>query len=178
MLQRVNQSPFQGMLKDVFLLPHPSKYYSWQTSLWIHFSSSEWFWMWPRTFLSDTAMAEHQNIPKREMSVSTTQCERWLSKGYHFLRVSVAYYPWKLKEACGKVDSLRFISSATVAKPFRVLRRRDSVLKVNKGSAVPTPEEDLRDVCHLPAQRAKPPLREEGENFLTIVEFRIFFFFF
>lgn len=62
-----------------------------------------------------------------------------------------------------------------VAKPFRVLRRRDSVLKVNKGSTVPIPE-DLRDVYHLIAQRVKPPLCEEGEKFLTIIEFRIFCF--
>lgn len=40
----------------------------------------------------------------------------------------------------------RFISSAMVAKPFRVLRRRASVFKFNKGGTVPTSEEDLRDV--------------------------------
>lgn len=54
MLQRVNQSPFQGKLKDVSLLPYPSEYCSWQTSLSFHFSSSEWSWMWSGTLLSDT----------------------------------------------------------------------------------------------------------------------------
>lgn len=94
---------------------------------------------------SDNTQAEHQNTPKTELFVCTTECERWMSKGYRFPTVGLGYSSWKLKNAWGKVNLVRLIPSAMVAKPFRVLRRRASVLKFNKGSTHPTPEDDLRD---------------------------------
>lgn len=43
---------------------------------------------------------------------------------------------------CGKADPFRFMPSAIVAKPFRVLSGSSSVPKFNKGRTIPTPEEE------------------------------------
>lgn len=59
-----------------------------------------------------------------------------------------------------------------VTKPFRVLKRRASVLKI-KAAVFQLLKKISEMFYHLTAQRLKTPLCKEGENFLIIVEFRI-----
>ena len=68
-----------------------------------------------------------------------------------------------MKDACDKANSFRFIPSALVAQPFRILSRRASIPKFNKDRAISIPgRESLRDVLHLTGQRFKAPFCEES----------------
>ena len=71
-------------------------------------------------------------------------------------------------EGCLRQGSCRFISSAMVARPFRVLRRRAAVLKFNKGTTVPTPEEDLRDVLLSHSSEIQCSSLWKGREFLVL----------
>lgn len=65
---------------------------------------------------------------------------------------------------CSKTDPFRFMPSAIVAKSFRVLSRRSSVPKFNKGRTIPAPNgEGLKD----------PVLRDS--RFLFVKSRRILF---
>lgn len=78
-------------------------------------------------------------FPKQGCSVSTMWRERQMPRWYHFRKVGLGWL-LRVEDACGKATPLRFMPSAVVVKPFRVLSARASVLKFNKVRTVPTPE--------------------------------------